>query len=91
MNEKTVKQLNGVGSTFRFITPALIMVMLFLAGQIFASIREIRSDIKDIKKDIVYKCDYVEDIKDVRSFLKENQKRIRYLEIKKVGKSVNNK
>lgn len=70
------EKIDGYGALFRFITPTLVLISI-------AILTFLATDIKELKREIVYKCDYIEDVKTVVHILEKLDDRIRTIETKK--------
>ena len=76
MRDETVRKLNTVGALLRFTTPLLVGIILFLLSQGMTEIRELRDCLWEMKNEIVYKCDYIEDQKTIRAWLDKLENRV---------------
>ncbi len=76
------EKINGCSIWIHRIVPTLLTALiLFILSAMLTSIREIRTDFKGFRKDIVYKCDYIEDFKRIRDEFDKHDVRIRDVEI----------
>jgi len=84
MKPDVVNRLNGFGVVLRFITPllaALTTVGMFILAAQHTDIRELRKDIKEITSNLVFKCDYIDDRRDLVHCVERLDDRLRKLEM----------
>ena len=45
-------KINGYGAILRFITPVLITIMLFILGSLKGDIKDVRTDMRDVRSEL---------------------------------------
>ncbi len=75
MSKTFTERINGFGVFLRFGTPVLLGLVLFIMNNMQTDIREMRKSFNDMRDSMVYKCDYVEDLKLIRDNLMALEKR----------------
>ena len=80
MNNPLRERINGYGTYFRFITPVALGLALWVLTIIWGEIGEVQEDFKAISHNMLYKCDYAEDLEVTRSSLNRLDDRLRDVE-----------
>ena len=76
------EKVNGYSLWIHRIIPTLLTgLILFILSTMLGSIKEIRKDFKELTHNMVYKCDYVEDLNRIRKEFDTQDIRIREVEI----------
>ena len=58
------KRINSFSEAFRYVTPIMLSLIIFIGNQMSADIREIRKDIYALRNEVVYEKDYHMDKKE---------------------------
>lgn len=80
---RLVDRANNVGPLFRFITPLMLGVVSFMLGVVWWVVVSMHQDIKDLRaaidqlrENVVYKCDYAEDLEYTRRCMEKLADRV---------------
>ena len=77
MKPETKQKVNGFSLfMLRALATILLSLVLFILNDLHTDIREMRIGLSSLQSEIVYRCEYSDDMKIIRDYLTDIEKRL---------------